>query len=126
MRPGWTDEPLEKTVSNTAETLGIAGLVISLVSLPFILCCGIGAVVAVPLALVGGGCSVAALVQAPKSRNPSTARWTGGFGLGLAILSIIAAMAYAVLMFSIMTNVSSSTSVFLTSLPLTLTAAPTP
>ena len=104
MRPGWTDEPLEARPNTTAETLGIAGLVVSLISLPFNLCCGIGGVIAVPLALVGGGCGIAALVLAPKARNPSTARWTGGFGLVLALLSLAVLACYLAFTASMMSG----------------------
>lgn len=104
LRPGWTDEPLQARPNTTAETLGIIGLVLSLVSLPFNICCGIGGVIAAPLALAGGGCSIAALVLAPKARNPSTPRWTGGFGLGLAVLSLAVLACYLVFTASIMSG----------------------
>jgi len=94
MRPGWTDEPLEARPNTMAETLGIVGLVLSLISLPFNICCGIGGIISAPLALAAGGCGIAALVLAPKARNPSTARWTGGFGLVLAALSLLVLACY--------------------------------
>lgn len=87
-RPGWTEEALQPRPSTLAETLGLIGLVTGLVSLPFSFCCGFGAVIGAPLALAAGGMSVAALVTAPKSRNPSSARWTGGFGLGVSLLTL--------------------------------------
>ncbi len=104
MRPGWTDEPLQQRPNTTAETLGIVGLVLSLISLPFNICCGIGGVVAAPLALAGGGCSIAALVLAPKARNPGTARWTGGFGLVLALLSLAVLVCYLAFTASMMSG----------------------
>ncbi|MDQ2806613.1 MAG: hypothetical protein M3Z04_06805 [Chloroflexota bacterium] len=102
MRPGWTDEPLQARPSTVAETLGIVGLVLSLISLPFNLCCGLGSVVAGPLALIAGGCAIAALVLAAKAPNPSQARWTGGLGLALALLSLAVVACYLVFTASLM------------------------
>ncbi len=104
MRPGWTDEPLQARPSTVAETLGIVGLVLSLISLPFNLCCGLGGVVAGPLALIAGGCAITALVLAAKAPNPSRARWTGGLGLALALLSLAVVACYLVFTASFMSG----------------------
>lgn len=87
-RPGWPDEPMQARPSTLPETLGIIGLIVSLLTLPFSACCGAGAVVGLPLALVGGGLAIAGLIMAPRSRNPATARWTGGVGAGVALLGL--------------------------------------
>jgi len=91
LRPGWTDEPLQPRQSGTPEALGIAGLIASLLAAPFSLCCGVGAVVALPVALISGGLSLAALLTAKRGRNPSTARWCGGFGLGISAVTLAVA-----------------------------------
>ena len=91
LRPGWTDEPLQPRQSGTPEALGIAGLIASLLAAPFSLCCGVGVVVAVPIGLISGGLSLAALLTAKRGRNPSTARWCGGFGLGISVVTLAVA-----------------------------------
>jgi hypothetical protein len=88
LRPGWTDEPLQPRQSGTPEALGIAGLIASLLAAPFSLCCGVGAVVALPIGLISGGLSLAALLTAKRGRNPSAARWCGGFGLGISVVTL--------------------------------------
>ncbi len=94
-RPGWTEEPLVPR-PRSGEAFGIAGLVGSLLGLPFSFCCGIGAVVAVPVALISGGLGFTALVLARRSRNPQTAYWLGGFGLGISLLILAVSLCLVV------------------------------
>jgi hypothetical protein len=100
MRPGWTDEPLEPRRSGNAETFGLIGLIVALVSLPFGICCGVGGVIGVPLALIAGGLCIAALVLAPRGRNPSSARWMGGVGLGFAALTLVVSLCFFAVTFA--------------------------
>jgi hypothetical protein len=99
MRPGWTDEPLEPRRSGNAETFGLVGLIGALVALPFGFCCGVGGVVGVPLALIAGGLCIAALVLAPRGRNPASARWMGGIGLGFAALTLVVSLCFMAVTF---------------------------
>ena len=100
LRPGWTDEPLEPRRSGNAETFGLLGLIGALVSLPFGFCCGVGGVVGVPLALIAGGLCIAALVLAPRGRNPASARWMGGVGLGFAALTLVVSLCFLAVTFA--------------------------
>jgi hypothetical protein len=99
MRPGWTDEPLEPRRSGNAETFGLVGLIAALVALPFGFCCGVGGVIGVPLALIAGGLCIAALVLAPRGRNPASARWMGGVGLGFAALTLVVSLCFLAVTF---------------------------
>jgi len=99
MRPGWSDEPLEPRGRGNAETFGLIGLIGALVALPFGFCCGVGGVVGVPLALIAGGLCIAALVLAPRGRNPTSARWMGGVGLGFAALTLVVSLCFLAVTF---------------------------
>ncbi|HMA35444.1 MAG TPA: hypothetical protein VKY74_13315 [Chloroflexia bacterium] len=96
LRPGWTEEPLQPRRSDLADTLGLIGLIGSLIGLPFSFCCGVGGVVGAGLALITGGLCVAALVLAPQARNPTSARWLGGLGLGLSVLTLSLSLCFLV------------------------------
>lgn len=99
MRPGWPEEPLAPRVNGVAENLGIAGLVVGLLAFPFSFCCGVGGVFGLILALTGGGLGVAALIQAPRARNPESARWLGGIGVGISALALLLSLCSFAILF---------------------------
>ena len=107
LRPGWTEEPLQARPSALAENLGIAGLILALVGLPFSICCGVGVVLGLPLAVVSGGLCIAALVLAQRARNPNSARWTGGIGLAISVLSLLGSLCYVAAFAGMSTSVFS-------------------
>jgi hypothetical protein len=86
LRPGWTEEPLQRRRSGTIDTLGLVALILAGVGLPFSACCGFGGIVSGPLGLVGLGLGIAALIQAPKANNPTTVRWLSGFAIAISLL----------------------------------------
>ncbi len=94
LRPGWPDEPAVPRPGTGPETLGLIGLVVSVLSLPLTICCGIGAVAGAPLALIGGGLGLAAVIRAPRARNPQTARWMGGAGIAIGALGLGVTLCY--------------------------------
>ena len=116
LRPGWTEEPPVPRPSTLGETLGLIGLVVALAAGPFI-CCGLGAWVGAPLALIGGGMCVAALILAPRTRNPTQARWTGGIGLGVSLLVLGISLCYVAATFALVAPLNRSIFSILTATP---------
>ena len=95
-RPGWSQEALVRPPSG-AEQYGIAGLIVGLVSLPLMFCCGVlaplGAITSVVALALGG----MALGQAKGARDPQQARTFGIISLivgGLALLGSSAMTAF--------------------------------
>jgi hypothetical protein len=123
LRPGWPDEPPQPRPNTLAETLGLVGLILAVVALPFSICCGFGggAVIGAPLALIGGGLGIAALVRAPRTRNPAQARWMGGVGIGLSALDLAISVCYLAAFATLTASTGPFHSTFLF-----LTAQPTP
>jgi hypothetical protein len=98
-RPGWTQESLVRPPSG-AEQYGIAGLIIGLISLPLMFCCGIlaplGALTSLASLALGG----MAVAQAKTARDPQQARTFGIISLvigGIALLGSLAMMAFLAL-----------------------------
>jgi len=96
LRPGWPEEPAQPRPNTLGENLGLIGLITAIAALPSSICCGVGAYVGAPLAVIGGGLCIAALVTASRTRNPSQARLTGGIGLGVSVLSLGISACYVV------------------------------
>jgi hypothetical protein len=84
-RPGWSQEALVRPPSG-AENYGIAGLVLGVVSLPLIFCCGIIGLFTSVIALILG---IMALAGARAARDPQQARTFGTISLGLGILALL-------------------------------------
>lgn len=97
-RPGWTQESLVRPPSG-AEQYGIAGLIIGLVSVPLMFCCGflapLGAITSI-VALVLGGMAVA---QAKAARDPQQARMFGIISLIVGGLALLGSIAVSVFLF---------------------------
>ncbi|HUR08521.1 MAG TPA: hypothetical protein VM347_38695 [Nonomuraea sp.] len=99
LRPGWTEEPLERRRSGDIDILGVVALIVAVLGLPFSACCGFGGIVSGPLGLVSLGLGLAALLQAPKANNPTAVRWLSGFAVGVSLLILALTLCFVAVMF---------------------------
>ena len=98
-RPGWSQEALVRPPSG-AEHYGIAGLIIGLVSLPLLFCCGVLAPLGMITSVVALALGGVAVAQAKTARDPQQARTFGLISLvvgGIALLGSLGMTAFLAL-----------------------------